>query len=205
MSEGSILCEWCRLEHIRPVPSRCVRCHKMTTDSRVCSSCRSSLPLLHAWVCADYKGVAKDLVQAAKFESKLQAVEVMARSMAESLPYVRPSYLLVPVPTATMRRRQRGYDHAEKLSQHLASLLGLQHCSVVRRIGQARQVGSDKQTRSEQLKGVFWVEQPELIAGKDIIIVDDVTSTTATLIEVAKVLRSAGAKTVSAAVFAQKV
>lgn len=127
----------------------------------------------------------------------------MAGFMQETLPYLDDA-LIVPIPTATIRLRRRGYDHTRLLARQLSRLLGLPYATALARLGQSRQVGTKRTERISQLAGAFYVKNAGLIKGAHILLVDDVVTTGATLEEAARTLKRAGAKTVDAAVFAQK-
>ena len=99
----------------------------------------------------------------------------------------------------------RGYDHAALLARELARHTELTTMPVLRRVGQTRQVGATRSQRLKQLEGAFYVRRPEEIQGKKILLVDDLVTTGATLEAAARCLRLAGARTVSAVVFAQKI
>lgn len=112
--------------------------------------------------------------------------------------------MIVHVPTATIRRRVRGYDHGELLARELAKITGWPHVAVIRRQTQARQVGAKKMDRLKQLEGAFRVIRTEYVRNREILLVDDVTTTGATLSACTRALKDAGAKSVSAVVLAQK-
>jgi ComF family protein len=202
-SEGSLLCSWCFNEYYQPVPSRCYKCSAATKDSAVCAKCRRKTPLKHVWVCTEYKGLAKHLIHAFKFERAQAAAPVIAAYMQNNLPYIADA-IIVPVPTATSRIRQRGYDHAELIATSLARKTSLKAKRLLRRHGQARQVGTKRAERARQLQGAFYSTKPEAVKGRYILLVDDVLTTGATLEETATVLKKAGADQVDAIVFAQK-
>ena len=67
----------------------------------------------------------------------------------------------------------------------------------------SRQLGASRQKRFDQVKTAYILKNTSLVKNKKIIIVDDVTTSGATLEFLAKTLKQAGAKSVSAVVFAQ--
>jgi len=111
--------------------------------------------------------------------------------------------IVVPIPTATSRVRERGYDHARLMGRDIANSNNLRLVTGLSRLDQARQVGAKRDVRLSQLKGAFRVSQRRLIVGAHILLVDDVLTTGATLEEAALTLKMAGAKKVDAIVFAQ--
>jgi ComF family protein len=202
-SEGSILCDWCKPDALLPIPSRCYRCQAQTKDFLVCPKCRKVSKLRHVWVVTDYEGIAKDLIKSLKFGYKRESAEIIAGAMADTLPYISDDALIVPIETASIRVRQRGFDHAKLIAKSLASNQGFSYCPVLKRSGTSRQVGAKRQQRLQQLADAFWVSSPELIKGKHILLVDDVLTTGATLETAAQALRKTGATSVNAVVLGQ--
>jgi ComF family protein len=202
--EGKVLCDWCMSEDCLSSPERCYRCKKLTTDSRVCASCKRSSSLRHVWVRSEYDDAAKGLVHKLKFARAQAAAAVIAEMIAETLPYLPPDTLVTHIPTATSRYRQRGYDHAQLIAKHIAVKKGLRYASLLIRSGQSRQVGAKRDQRLKQLAGAYRSRSGHLIEGAHILLVDDVVTTGATIEEAGKTLRLAGARQVSAAIFAQK-
>lgn len=202
--EGSLLCNFCAHDVLVPLPSRCYHCQRLMDDSKVCPACRRHTPLKQVWIATNYEGTAQMLVKRYKFDRARSAVEILAESMDNSLPLLPRDTLVVPVPTATTRIRLRGYDHAALLARSISKRRGLHWERLVTRLSQSRQVGATRKQRQEQLKNAFLVTKPELIKDQNILIIDDVTTTGATLEAMAKVLKQAGAKTINALVFAQR-
>jgi ComF family protein len=186
------------------MPSRCYRCHQLTPDFAVCTNCQRQSRLKHVWVCTEYSGLAKQLVHDFKFAHARAAALPLARSLDELLPYFSPETIVVSVPTATSRQRQRGYDHARLLARELAKLRHFDYMQPLARLSHTRQVGASRKQRFEQLKDAFIVTKPALIKDRQIVLVDDIVTTGATLEAVAGLLKAAGAKCVDAIVFAQK-
>jgi len=142
------------------------------------------------------------LVWKLKFHHARAAVGPMAELMCDRLLFDTGA-ILVPVPTATSRVRQRGYDQAELLSRALSLKTGLPNRQWLRRHGQSRQVGQTKAERAAHVASAFRVPSPPRIVGCHVILVDDVLTTGSTLEAAARVLKTAGAKRVDAIVFAQ--
>ena len=203
-AEGSLLCLWCTPDAFPALPSRCYRCKRLTSDFALCDRCKRQTPLRHVWVCTDYDHTAKALLLHYKFGRAQAAATNVAAALDETLPYLPPKTLLVPVPTATSRVRQRGYDQAVLLARQLAQRRHLNCVRAVTHLSQSRQVGANRNQRLAQLKDVFVVTKPGLIKGMEVLVVDDVVTTGATLEAMARVLKQAGAKSVQAVAFAQK-
>jgi ComF family protein len=205
-TEGSLVCDWCREAAIQPLPSRCYRCHSLTQDSATCKKCRHKSDLAHVWVRTEYTGLAKLLVQKLKFERARAGAEVIARFMDEALPYSSANTIITFAPTATSRRRIRGYDQAELIARELARRRKLPFKTLLHRRGHSRQVGSDKLTRQTQLKDAFYPSFVGMLPkGCTVLIIDDIVTSGATLESAARFLKKQGAKIVCGAVFAQKI
>jgi len=203
-AEGSLLCAWCRPDAILPTPSKCYRCHTQTVDFEVCEKCRRHSRLSNVWVSTSYDGVAKNLVMLLKFERVRTAASLIAEHIAETLPHFADDVIITHVPTATSRRRARGYDQAELIAKLLARRLKKSHAALLLRSGQTRQVGAKRKERLTQLDGAFLGTKPYLLKNKHVLLVDDIVTTGATLEAATKILKESGAKRVYGAVFAQK-
>jgi ComF family protein len=210
--EGVCICDACSFAAIIPFGERCFNCSALSPKSRTCKSCRSSGFPRCVWVSTDYEGVAKDLVQIYKFGHLRSVASSIAGQMAETLlafnseeEIQRAGYLVVPVPTATSRVRQRGFDHSALLARAVAKRLDLKSSRPMARLGQNRQVGKTRAERFRQAEGKYIVIKPQAVSGCSILLVDDVVTTGATLAASAKALRAAGAKRVDALVFAKRL
>lgn len=117
----------------------------------------------------------------------------------------RRDYLAVHVPTALSRARHRGFDHSKLLAKSIARSAKLDYSDLLGRTGNTRQVGASKAVRLGQAKGQYYIKNQKKAAGRNILLVDDVVTTGATLKECANILRKAGAKRVDALVFAKRL
>jgi ComF family protein len=210
--EGRALCSFCSSVEITPFGERCWRCSALSPKARTCQSCRRTGSPRSIWVSTDYNGVAKELVQKYKFRHQRFAASSLADLMAETFwslnsiaEITSTSYLVVPVPTASSRVRQRGFDHAALLAEHIAKKLNLPWSNVLGRFGQSRQVGTKRDERLKQAEGNYFARKPEIISGRNILLVDDVITTGATIYATSRILRQAGASHVDAIVFAKRM
>ena len=107
--------------------------------------------------------------------------------------------VLIPMPISRERRRERGFNQCELIANELADLSGgilnLEKNSLIKTKDTPPQSRTkNKKERLENLKNCFAIKNKEKIKNKNIILLDDVTTTGATLREAKKVLRRYGAK-----------
>lgn len=112
--------------------------------------------------------------------------------------------LLTYIPISRLRRRKRGYDQTLLLARAAGAELGMSPICTLRKKNlvkpQSRTIGPEERKRN--IRGAFRVPEPELAAGKRILLIDDVLTTGATVSEAARVLLEAGAKSVDVAALA---
>jgi ComF family protein len=200
-AEGKLLCDSC-VRLLDAVPEACYRCRKLSSNGKTCKSCRASTDLYIVRAATIYKGLAKELVWQLKFQGAQAAAREIATQMAVYVPG-SPEVVLIPVPTATSRIRRRGYDQATLIARILAAETGTQYCPALRRSGQHHQLGSSRTRRVTQLQDAYRCVRPKEVAGKHVILIDDVLTTGATLEAAARIIKAAGAKRVSGIVYAR--
>lgn len=200
---GDLLCLGCQ-EGLPAATSRCYRCRALAESGRTCAACRRQSPLYSVRVVTDYEGVSKDLVRKFKFDGARAAARPIARTMNTLLSDDQGLLVLVPIPTASSRRRHRGFDQARLIARELAAQSAFDYSPLLGRLGQTRQVGSTRHQRLLQLTHSFYVRgSAKRVTGQHIILVDDVMTTGATLEAAAATLKAAGARRVEAIVFAR--
>ncbi|MEK7107963.1 MAG: hypothetical protein AAB704_02340 [Patescibacteria group bacterium] len=127
------------------------------------------------------------------------SAELSEREIFEN--FTRP--LLIPIPLSKKRRRQRGFNQCEILLTELAKLdtskiFEIKNNLLIKIKDTPSQTKIDSRaSRLKNLRGAFAVNESAVaVAGRNIIVIDDVATTGATLSETRKVLRRAGAKKV---------
>jgi ComF family protein len=206
--EGSVLCNDCTEANVVQFGERCGYCSVLSSKSKTCSNClKKGLPS-HIWITTTYDGLISELVRNYKFDHQRHIADELAKQMAGTYLQIAPKQtqeqLIVPVPTATKRVRERGFDHAVLLAEEIAQELNLPCARLLGRLGQVSQVGRHRNLRLTQLDGVYYTRHSSQLKGKSIMLVDDVMTTGATLISATKALKTAGALKVDALVFAMR-
>ncbi|MET1033146.1 MAG: phosphoribosyltransferase family protein [Candidatus Saccharimonadales bacterium] len=202
--EGALICSDCA-RMLPTAPLICYRCSQSTDEQRICKTC-VHLTLLDALYPATiYDDTAKEVVRRLKYGRAQAAAHTMAQLMSHRLSQLSefpPSTIVTYAPTATTRVRIRGYDQASLLARSLAKTLGLTYRPLLVRTGQTRQVGASREERKQQIQQAFIprTNMPRSIT--QVILIDDVLTTGATLEAAAAMLKRVGVERVTAVVFA---
>lgn len=153
---------------------------------------------------AAYDGVVRTLLIAHKERSRVALSRPLGRALAEAARLHRGTAqgaLLVPVPSAPSAVRARGFDHARRSAAVAARSLGLRCAAVLVHTRPVDdQAGLGAAERAANLAGALRARRR--LDGADVVVVDDLVTTGATLAEAARALTAAGARVRGAAVVA---
>ena len=202
-------------------PANCISCKRR--GSNLCIKCLSDSPLAEResanWIFPlfDYRHPPiKKSIWLLKYKNKRALANVFAEIIYDKiieelseLSVMKNFYepVLVPIPLSSKRYRERGYNQAELICRELVNIDNLRHGvdmkmekNILVKIKETEHQVKIKE-RGERLKnlsGSFSVKNEKLIKGKNIILIDDVTTTGATLNEARKTLKNFGAKKIIA-------
>ncbi|MGA9306617.1 MAG: ComF family protein [Candidatus Sulfotelmatobacter sp.] len=180
-----------------------------------CGLCRRiEPPFARAAAYGSYETGLRELIHLLKYGGVRPAANVLGRMLAEAIATLEPelpadSVAVIPVPLHRTKLRQRGFNQAELIARAAMKIRPrrdrLHLCAGVlaRRRDTASQIGLTSHQRRENLRGAFAVAQPELVKGREVLVVDDVYTTGATVSECSKVLLRAGATKVWVATVAR--
>ena len=124
----------------------------------------------------------------------------IARRMAEFLeiPEDWEIDLILPIPLHASRERERGFNQSALLSKWFSERISIPWDGnlLVRKLATKSQAELDGDARRKNLKGAFTCSEPDLIKGRNLLLIDDVITTGSTMAECARTLTEAGASRV---------
>ena len=193
---SSPLCEACG----DPLPSwriisvecgQCPRCRRQPHD------------VVHSRAIGEYDGPLRAIVHALKYDGRRSLARPLAGLLTQhggSL--LAGADLVVPVPLHRSRKRARGFNQAAEIARHLP----VARANVLKRVRPtASQTDLPAAQRHANVRNAFALRRHANVAGLTLVLVDDVSTTGATLESCARVLREAGAREVRALTAARVV
>ena len=152
----------------------------------------------------EYKGILRRMVTKIKFKfvsNMLDTVVEMLVSMGDFTPLEKKRWLVVGVPMDKRKLESRGFNQAEELAKRLAYYFGWDYGErVLVKVKKTKdQIGLGEKERWVNVRGAFGVSEKlgnMELGEKDVLLVDDVWTTGATMRECAKVLKRAGVRQV---------
>lgn len=202
------------LETIFPV--YCIACHK--EGSNLCLKCLAECGPAEResaeWIYPiyDYRHpIIKKSIWLLKYKNKKRIAKVFAMSLNEKITETLGELILlenfkdpflIPIPLSKSRIKERGYNQSQLICQYInklnKELKPIYNVLVKTKDVEHQARLHDKRERIKNIANSFGTQKEFLIKGKNIILIDDVTTTGATLTEAKKVLKQAGAKKVIA-------
>lgn len=181
-------------------------CHTCRTQAPVYVKARKSIPFVASWTAVwYYEGVVRDSLLRYKFRSAQSYAGAYGRVLSMQLLREQLDFeLLTWVPISRRRKWQRGYDQVELIAQAVGKELGIVPVQALRKLRHnppQSNISGQAQRRANVL-GVYTAAAPEQLAGKRVLLLDDIITTGATVSECARVLLTAGAKEVICAAVA---
>ena len=198
---GEWLCGKCRVE-FEEVEQICPVCGRKSAGGYVHKKCSKKLGMDGLTVVYEYdERVMKSFIFKVKFEFNKEMLEELVSLLDFSMG--KKFDVVVPVPLSIYRRNWRGFNQNRVIADEVGRQLGVPVVEVLKRVGGAKQQLKIKNRKGKirDVKGMFEAGE---VKGKAILLVDDVFSGGATMREVSKVLKKAGASFVWGLVLVMK-
>jgi ComF family protein len=205
--QKQVFCRSCH-EKIRYMTgSHCPVCGITYPDSpaqnHICGNCLEDKPYYScARAVASFETILMEAIHQFKYGRNIFAGDALASFMAD---FSYPDFefaeysLFIPVPLHVKKLRERGFNQSLILANALSKKheIPVNFSLLKRHKFTLTQTGLNKAEREKNIKGAFIVTDPEKIAGKSVILIDDVYTTGSTLNECAKTLIKARAEKVA--------
>lgn len=222
----------CYICHQWPAYGLCTRCYDLVKQQKNrCYCCAIELPASDLHICGhclkspfgfdqtitavSYVSPWRELVHQMKFEQKTELAMLMAQLLYAKLQTQEKASdkpdVLIPIPVFPQRMRTRGYNQSWEMTKHLVRLTKVYSSPDILKYKRndfdvnVSQAHRKRKERFKALKDAFDVvdEGHDLLFDKHVALIDDVMTTGATLHYAAQALKRAGARRVSAWVFAR--
>jgi ComF family protein len=209
-------------------PRYCFACREglVKGEETICSKCMLELPRTHYHLDSDNAlfrrlngripltsafafflfrkgGNVQHLLHALKYNNHPEIGETIGEAYGQELQqagYDQKFNLIVPVPLHASRKRKRGYNQSEKFASGLSKSLNTPFSDALLRTTKTEtQTRKTKLKRWQNVSEVFRVREPDQIINQDILLVDDVITTGATIEACAQVLLTEGCSSISIA------
>jgi competence protein ComFC len=186
-----------------PVCGKCGRPLRLNTENQlICNQCGTAQYYFRkARAVAVYEGAIREYLAELKYRFRPELGVALGELLVEWIKLNREfqkNDLIIPIPLHQQKMALRGYNQAELLARPLGKYLGEKIMSevLIREKRTEKQNVLTKSARFANITNAFRVIKPKAVAGKRILLVDDILTTGATVSEAARMLLKAGALSV---------
>lgn len=193
------LCAACLTKVNRITSPTCARCgHPLAFARSACPECRAHpLTITRIQSAVWHDGVIREAIHALKYNRRRDVANRLAQLLCDEIAKSDVTFdLITSVPLHPSRQAERGYNQAELLAQHTAHARNITYVGALQRIrATADQIGLDGRARRTNVADAF-TAIPSLVHDKTVLLIDDVSTTGATLDACAVALFQAKARAV---------
>ena len=200
------ICSNCEKQKYNEDREHCVLCgKKIYLEKNICSNCRERRVYYEKLIFfGEYKEVLKDKIISYKFNDRSYLYNFFAELLFPKLVDEKIE-LITSVPISRKRMKERGYNQSELIAKKLSKLLEIQHKNLlIKKHETKRQSELSKIERSINVRNSFEIIKNNEIKNKNILLIDDVFTTGATVNECSRIIKAAGVNSIKVAVIAVK-
>lgn len=177
----------------------------ISKGNHLCGQCLKKKPYFHKAISVVfYDEMSKKLILPYKHADRLELAQLISKWMIlRGKEVIQSADCILPVPLHKIRLLKRKYNQSALLGKMIAQKFHKPFMPLIlfRHKNTPSQGHLNFKMRQKNIKGAFYIKHPEQIKGKNILLLDDVHTSGATLNECAKVLIKAGAKQVDCLTF----
>lgn len=196
---GSLLCATCLTTIVPLAWPRCPLCLTPTDTGLACSACRQDPhPLDGLRAVGRHEDPLRVAIHRFKYDGWHALAAPLGRLLADAIAADRPPVsVVIAVPCHPLRLSTRGYDHTDLLARQVAAQLNLRHdpAALFRVRATARQAHQRSPSDRQANVANAFLARPQS-PGRAVLLIDDVYTSGATMLECARALRAAGANAV---------
>lgn len=207
--EGSFICPSCRNSLSRIAPPLCPRCGRPQPSGILCPTCVSwSAKIDGIRSPFRFDGIMRQAIHQLKYRN-LRALAVTLSQLLKDYLVANPipAEALVPVPLHPKRLRERGYNQSSLLARELGKLTGLavvDDCLIRQRTAPPQARSASVEERRRNVAEAF-ISRDHQLRGRQVLLIDDVATSGATLDACAAALKASGAASVWGLALAREI
>jgi ComF family protein len=193
---GTLWCDECQENTILISKPVCQKCGCPLSIPGICFECQTNPPpytMLRSW--AEYGDPVRKALISLKYKSNLGLGMVFSPMLVEMIKTMNWDFdCVIPVPISRGHQKERGYNQSTILARPISLAINtpLVLNSITRTKETQTQVELSREERFKNLESAFSINSAKLIGKKKVLLVDDITTTGATLISCSRALKEAG-------------
>jgi len=211
LSSGEFICNGCYKLIKLNSAMFCPICKSRLADNKkICNHSKKNLPYFYLLAAAgNYDDpVLRNLIHGLKYRYLKNSSSLLGKILLRYIENCKlkiENFVIIPIPLHSARQRQRGFNQSKLIAEFIAEKFNLPLIEALKKIKNNKpQVGlKGNEERIENVKNCFIVQNPASIEKKNILLVDDVFTSGATMNEAIKILKENGARRIIAAVAAK--
>lgn len=193
--EGVRFCDECRSQMVPMGTNICQICGDPLVIPGICDRCRKELPPFTALRSfAEYKGPLREALHSLKFKNNLALSDTFSEMLIPLIRDLNWNFdLVLPVPMSKAKKRSRGYNQAAQIAYpiSLAFQVPFSDDIISRKFETKSQIGLGREERFKNIHNAFQGNSAKLL-NKKVLLVDDITTTGATITSCARALQESG-------------
>jgi ComF family protein len=204
--ENDFLCSTC-FDKIEPRElMQCPLCNKQQINDKLCTGCKSGSALDEIIICANYDNeILQNVIHYFKYKNIRDMQTALGQIMINKLSTLPNDLIIIPTPLHRRRKLERGFNQSALLANMIGEHFNLPVVNNVlwRKKNIQHQAELNKKQRLKNIANCFGIKNTKLIKNKNILLIDDVITTGATLNEQARLLKKNNARCIWALVIAK--